>query len=501
MCCLSSCYSKPVLEKEDITQWSHQELKQIKKGNISLISNEGRIFKITCEKSSNTFQAQEQLSCYESIKILLCCNSSALEEPLTSPASEIGDALNRCENRDILSQQDARNYPLNAGSLQNLLRNSPNTRNSSISIVHDGQETVWVPGTGGTIPEGALEAHSNSLSQSSSITRVPPQLSNPQPQRILIYGFKENRISLRNSLSSDFGLNNRQGVALEFIDDYNRCLPFTENIKFSTFCDFLDEGRKSQITLKKSLPSAIRNTASRWAGFLQNNIERFDFSRKVSDEKSFRSFVCKNCSATDLPPVLTASLKDQNSWKQFCQKLRPAWDLLKGLNQSSDLSTLKGDYERLLPPTSTSSSIIGTGGPSMRDLLDTIIGNAFFRQSCKLGLTFARTEKIPVILAFQLQEGDGSIKSIQDALDAKKYQGEVPNNPGSFFERITHSEFRELERLIQKGEAPDYLLISKTNGEGFNPREISINPNEQIRNPLQNSSLQNSFAEEEKDYC
>ena len=429
MCCLPG----NITRESDLQNWGHPELKQLKQSEAPAVisSDDGRLFNITWKKAENQFTVEDRKSFCDSITSLCSCKfgTSDLEARLMNKADSLATALNNIDRADR-SGRRADYYPLRAGDLSSLVTGN----SSTITVAYERKEEA-LPPTGNL---------NNSFSSSSRAVSRP---------LVLLYGFEENRKDVRDDLVNKFGAH--QNYSFATIDDYNNGIqnfPTT----FSSYCDFFVLGRAQQ--LKTQAPNRYLSSSQvqPWATHLQNNSGKFDFSRKVGTDQKRLEFVIKNCKKEDFSPALQGDIDSQN-WSGLMQKLRPALDLLSRVNEPGDLSALKDAYALL--------------SPDQKKILDTVVINALFRQTSKLGLTFARNAGASILFAWQAQEGVGSLDSLHSLLEAKPYKGKNPQFQGTGkdqFEFFTYSEMRELGRLQQRQAlaptqniVPDHLLITK----------------------------------------
>ena len=331
---------------------------------------------------------------------------------------------------------------------------------TTFSYIHTGQEETWKPSP----PLPSLEEIStNSNHEKISI--------------ILAYGTSKAREKMSNALMPFRKSENKS--LLQTIDNYNSCIGLeAEKIDFCGLISLLDKTQKKTLladlneekisetitedieasTTPKSeeeitqLKNKQRETALKWADYLVENRQRFLPIRKLS-AKRFIPFVVKNTSPRSLPlnstfrkyfyqPLKEKNLEDLNL------KLGPIFSLLNDIERN-DKKKLISDYYMLLDT-------------DQQKLLDDICNTFFFRQTSKLGLSFAKSIGASILFDWT-SVGARSAQEIDHQLDKRPNK----NNPPEFqiyknepsHETITNSERRELGRLQEKSEAPNYLPV------------------------------------------
>ncbi len=110
-----------------------------------------------------------------------------------------------------------------------------------------------------------------------------------------------------------------------------------------------------------------------------------------------------------------------------------------------------------------------------RTLINTVTRNAFFRQTSKLGLSFAKETGVMVLFSWKgdLNGDPITFADLRAQLNAKPYKFNQPTSRNDgVHEFVTYSEMRQIGRLLQKiidpeqptnpmqTQAPDYLLVT-----------------------------------------
>jgi hypothetical protein len=461
------------IEAADTASFSQSELKQFKEGTISFVSLGTQKFKVTWSEANQQFDVVEKPSlCSSLYQACCCCCSSAAERARIAERTRlltvaIAATLNQSHQQDQLSRRAERHDPTAAG-LYRLLSNSPNPAGATLNIIRAGGEEVLTP----------------ALTQGGVMPPVPPAAN---PPRILLYGISDNRRALATHVVTHFNLQER--AVIETIDDYNACLGIPQNLNFLDYCNIYTQmhqqhGLQQRIIPGLSTEATIRTLRPKtqtigsdpaaapsnhqqvieWANHLEAYADKFDFSRKLEASNPTKSlrFVIKNCTSADLapldnqnPPRITAGDEyalDAAAVRHFSQRLTGVLNCLRSRNPA--------DYHQLSLPEQT--------------LLDTVVRNAFFRQTSKLGLSFAKTTGVMVLFSWKgdLASGPHTLDALRNALDVKRYKADEPSSrDDGVHEFITYSEMREVGRLLQKminpqpanslqTRAPDYLLVS-----------------------------------------
>ncbi|MFI0347208.1 MAG: hypothetical protein ACH346_00335 [Chthoniobacterales bacterium] len=335
-----------------------------------------------------------------------------------------------------------------ASLLRSLLSHLGNKYKHDIKIVQHSGENILSPSTGNE-----------------------PICNNP----ILLYGFDGKsgsvgpRDEIKNKLGGVFKLNN-----VVTMNDYNDCLNIGAHLNFTKYCEFTNKLKNNSpgnlISPERVKEINARNKTNLshdnihlWADFLGSETYKyhFNFFNKLGSPEQKKRFIAKNYYGITRLHNISDPLKQfflNKNWNRIIEILSPALDLLAdagtqlATDQLFDANALKTRYKSLTK--------------DQKIVLDSILVRSFFRVTSKLGLSFARDNNIPVLFVWKLPEEWGlSPEKFYNYWEIKPYKAEPPQfreiGRDYYPEAITSSEMRQLGRLKQKEEAPNYLLTTK----------------------------------------
>lgn len=451
---------------DEASLFSHSDLKQIKTGQIKFLGIGDRTLAVTWDENQQEFHATEQNrslrnSIYETCSYC-CCSSQA---------AKVARALNQGEQQDKMSRLAERHDPA-GGRLYDLVKNLPNPNQATLQIMRAEQEEKLTPAGNTNLPSAASQAN---------------------PPRVLLYGFAHHRAPLAAYAIHQFNLQER--AVIETIDDYNACLNIaSQNLNFLSYCEIYDQAQdnvghalQQRIIPNLSTEDTIRSLNEQmqtigmnplaatsnqqqvvaWANHLEAHAGQFDFSRKLgTSDTSIEAlrFIIKNCTSQELEflnepnfPQITAGNSytlDEAAMHSASQRLSRVVSCLRSM--SEDEYQLLSENEKIL--------------------IDTVTRNAFFRQTSKLGLSFAKETGVMVLFSWKgdLNGDPMTFANLRAQLNAKPYKFNQPTSRNDgVHEFVTYSEMRQIGRLLQKvidpeqptnpiqTQAPDYLLVTE----------------------------------------
>lgn len=142
---------------------------------------------------------------------------------------------------------------------------------------------------------------------------------------------------------------------------------------------------------------------------------------------------------------------NNQNWNAFLNSLDPVLDCLQSLDGNMDLTAAKNKYDAL--------------SVTQKQKVDILINTYFFRRTSKAGLSFAHSTDAKILFSWNAPEAR-NIAELHTMLQTRLYNDQNPSfSAEKYHKAITFSEMRELGRLQQRGEAPDYLLVSKINNQ------------------------------------
>ena len=295
-----------------------------------------------------------------------------------------------------------------------------------------------------------------------------------EPPRVFLYGFSKKRQNLSEHLQ-DGGINKH--AKLEVIDDYNKQIGLGDRMDAGKYVTFLNDVRTKNLENKLSKKDIQKSAseypgqsskkiewqekrAAQWAGYLQRdeNPKRLDLSRKFADpneQKRMLEFVVKNfgpmgddVSALGNDPkgirdalfqISKGSVED-STFEAF----QSVFAYMHGIGSDKTPSEKMQDFNKL--------------SEAEQRLVDFMINAAFFRQTSKMGLEFAKDSGAVVCFSWRDVTGNADVSALQQNLSAKKWKANYGSINSKYSEPITYSEMRHLDRLTNKLKNPPKVI-------------------------------------------
>ena len=350
--------------------------------------------------------------------------------------------------------------PSQPSLLATLLSPEINLKQSRLQIAHDNQEATFGP----------------ELPDQGNITL-------PQDHSILLYGFNVPRkdgprLQIKEKLKTLF-----PSLTIQAMNDYNKAIRLSASgIEFPDYLKFIREAKKRNLrsfilgdTELNTLPIS-RQQAEAWADFLENHLRAFDFSRKLTSDEAKERFVAKNYKNITTNKRISHILKkvfDNNNWSTITGYLEPIFTCLRKVGENLIIpqelkNELIGNVSDTLEAQSQFSDLSDDRKKDLQFVLKSVVSEAFFRTTSKLGLNFAREQNIQVGFAWThlfLPLDPPLLSSLQEFRDYVErkpyYKNDFRRNSkgAKYPEAITCSEARHLGRLKERNEAPSFLLI------------------------------------------
>ena len=268
------------------------------------------------------------------------------------------------------------------------------------------------------------------------------------------------------------------------MNDYNKAIGLSASgIEFPDYLKFISEAKKRNLrsfilgkTELNTLPIS-KQQAEAWSMFLERHLSAFDFSRKLTSTEAKARFVAKNYKNITKNKGISDVLKQAfcaNTWNAITDYLEPIFTCLHNVGRNLIAPELNNEQINQASTTlggqSQFSDLQKSKGrqKDLQYVLNSVVSEAFFRTTSKLGLEFAREQNIQVGFVWTHSFSPLNPPPFSSLQEFRKYVERKPYYKNDFRENskdtkypeaITCSEARHLGRLKERNEAPSFLLI------------------------------------------